>query len=64
MLYPTCMWAQSPHMGKSSICGTYNHEQYLEGRREMMQWYGNYLYTLIVDRDSSITFPHLKNINM
>lgn len=26
-----------------SIRGIYNHAQYLEGRREMMQWYANYI---------------------
>lgn len=26
----------------------------------MMQWYGNYLHTFIVDRDSSKSFPQLK----
>ena len=28
---------------KNSIRGTYNHAQYLEGRREMMQWYGDFI---------------------
>ncbi|HHC4301174.1 TPA: integrase, partial [Klebsiella pneumoniae] len=23
--------------------GTYNHALYLEGRKEMMQWYGDYV---------------------
>jgi hypothetical protein len=55
---------QLAHMDKNAIRGTYNHAQHLEGRREMMQWYGNYLYNLIVDRDISIFFPHLKTINM
>ena len=55
---------QLAHVDKNAIRGTYNHAQYLEGRREMMQWYGNYLYNLIVDRDGSISFPHLKTINM
>lgn len=31
---------QLAHVDKISIRGTYNHAQYLEGRREMMQWYG------------------------
>ena len=55
---------QLAHVDKNAIRGTYNHAQYLEGRREMMQWYGNYLDNLIVDRDSSIYFPDLKTINM
>lgn len=32
---------QLAHVDKNSNRGTYNHAQYLEGRREMMQWYGN-----------------------
>ncbi len=32
---------QLAHVDKNSIRGTYNHAQYLEGRREMMQWYGD-----------------------
>ena len=55
---------QLAHVDKNAIRGTYNHAQYLEGRREMMQWYGNYLDNLIVDRDSSVYFPDLKSINM
>ncbi|HFV8165354.1 TPA: recombinase, partial [Escherichia coli] len=27
--------------------GTYNHAQYLEGRREMMQWYADYIDSLM-----------------
>ncbi|WP_237710349.1 hypothetical protein, partial [Escherichia sp. TW09231] len=26
--------------------GTYNHAQYLDGRREMMQWYADYIDSL------------------
>ena len=55
---------QLAHVDKNAIRGTYNHALYLEGRREMMQWYGNYLDNLIVDRDSSVYFPDLKTINM
>ncbi|HHN5891637.1 TPA: hypothetical protein ACRRFS_001041, partial [Enterobacter hormaechei] len=28
---------------KNSIRGTYNHAQYLDGRRTMMNWYSNFL---------------------
>ncbi|MBD2798265.1 integrase, partial [Xenorhabdus sp. 18] len=31
---------------KNSIRGTYNHAQYLEGRREMLQWYADYMELL------------------
>ncbi|WP_145598738.1 tyrosine-type recombinase/integrase [Yersinia alsatica] len=34
---------QLAHMDKNSIRGTYNHAQYLEQRREMLQWYGDYV---------------------
>lgn len=34
---------QLAHVDKNSIRGTYNHAQYLEGRRGMMQWYGEYM---------------------
>ncbi len=35
------------HADKNSIRGTYNHAQYLDGRREMMQWYADYIDQLI-----------------
>jgi integrase len=31
---------------ESSVRGIYNHAQYLEGRREMMQWYADYIDSL------------------
>ncbi|MDN0120011.1 tyrosine-type recombinase/integrase [Yersinia frederiksenii] len=34
---------QLAHVDKNSIRGTYNHAQYLDGRREMLQWYANKL---------------------
>ncbi|GLY61088.1 integrase [Pectobacterium carotovorum subsp. carotovorum] len=34
---------QLAHVDKNSIRGTYNHAQYLEGRREMLQWYGGFI---------------------
>lgn len=37
---------QLAHVDKNSIRGTYNHAQYLEGRREMMQWYADYIVGL------------------
>ncbi|WP_449576628.1 tyrosine-type recombinase/integrase [Lelliottia nimipressuralis] len=37
---------QLAHVDKNAIRGTYNHAQYLEGRREMMQWYADYLNIL------------------
>jgi integrase len=37
---------QLAHVDKNSIRGTYNHAQYLEGRREMLQWYADYMESL------------------
>ena len=34
---------QLAHVDKNAISGTYNHALYLEGRKEMMQWYGDYV---------------------
>lgn len=34
---------QLAHVDKNSIHGTYNHAQYLENRREMMQWYADFI---------------------
>ncbi len=35
--------AQLAHADKNTIRGTYNHAQYLDGRRKMLQWYADYL---------------------
>lgn len=35
---------QLAHVDKNSIRGTYNHAQYLVGRREMLQWYSSILH--------------------
>lgn len=37
---------QLAHVDKNSIRGTYNHAQYLDGRREMLQWYSDFLDSL------------------
>lgn len=34
---------QLAHVDKNAIRGAYNHAQYLDGRREMMQWYADYI---------------------
>ncbi|TQC71038.1 tyrosine-type recombinase/integrase [Pantoea dispersa] len=34
---------QLAHADKNTIRGVYNHAQYLEGRRAMLQWYGDFL---------------------
>lgn len=33
---------QLAHLDKNAIRGIYNHAQYLEGRRGMMQWYADF----------------------
>ncbi|OTA21757.1 integrase [Xenorhabdus beddingii] len=37
---------QLAHVDKNSIRGTYNHAQYLDGRKEMLQWYADYMEML------------------
>ncbi|MDE9453992.1 tyrosine-type recombinase/integrase [Xenorhabdus bovienii] len=37
---------QLAHVDKNSIRGTYNHAQYLDGRREMLQWYADHMEML------------------
>lgn len=37
---------QLAHVDKNTIRGTYNHAQYLDSRREMLQWYADYLDNL------------------
>lgn len=44
---------QLAHVDKNAIRGTYNHAQYLDGRREMMQWYADYIGDLGKVRTSS-----------
>ncbi len=38
---------QLAHVDKNSIRGTYNHAHYLDGRRKMMQWYADYIDSLM-----------------
>lgn len=37
---------QLAHVDKNAIRGTYNHAQYLDNRREMMQWYADHIDNL------------------
>ncbi|ECJ3935506.1 DUF4102 domain-containing protein [Salmonella enterica subsp. salamae] len=39
--------AQLAHVDRNTIRGTYNHAQYLDGRRDMLQWYADYLDELV-----------------
>ncbi|AKG69141.1 Putative prophage CPS-53 integrase [Serratia fonticola] len=43
---------QLAHVDKNSIRGTYNHAKYLDGRREMLQWYADYMDNL--ERDGNV----------
>lgn len=38
---------QLAHVDKNAIRGAYNHAQYLDGRKEMMQWYADYITHLL-----------------
>lgn len=35
---------QLAHVDKNSIRGTYNHAQYIIGRKRMMQWYSDFIF--------------------
>lgn len=48
---------QLAHVDKNAIRGTYNHAQYLERRREMMQWYGDFIESLRGENFYKITQP-------
>ncbi|MDM2787029.1 integrase arm-type DNA-binding domain-containing protein [Citrobacter sp. Cpo113] len=52
---------QLAHVDKNAIRGTYNHALYLEGRREMMQWYSDYLNILEFTENRSLKY--FGNIN-
>lgn len=45
---------QLAHIDKNAIRGTYNHAQYLDGRREMMQWYADYMDELESSLDNVV----------
>lgn len=38
---------QLAHVDKNNIRGTYNHAQYLNRRREMMDWYSSYIFSML-----------------
>ncbi|MEQ5127733.1 integrase arm-type DNA-binding domain-containing protein [Providencia alcalifaciens] len=46
---------QLAHIDKNAIRGTYNHAQYMDGRREMMQWYADYMDELEGSLDNVIS---------
>ncbi|MGB8868622.1 MAG: integrase arm-type DNA-binding domain-containing protein [Rhodomicrobium sp.] len=47
---------QLAHVDKNAVRRAYNHAKYLDSRREMMAWYGNYLDKL---RKGEFVKPHL-----
>lgn len=42
---------QLAHVDKNNIRGTYNHAIYIEGGRDMIQWYSDFLFTKKVLND-------------
>ena len=46
---------QLAHIDKNAIRGTYNHAQYMDGRREMMQWYADYMGELEGNLDNMVS---------
>lgn len=46
---------QLAHIDKNAIRGTYNHAQYMDGRREMMQWYADYIDELEGSLDNVVS---------
>ncbi|HAS8350120.1 TPA: DUF4102 domain-containing protein [Vibrio vulnificus] len=46
---------QLAHIDKNAIRGTYNHAQYMDGRREMMQWYADYMDELEGSLDNMVS---------
>ncbi|MEX9975558.1 tyrosine-type recombinase/integrase [Providencia alcalifaciens] len=46
---------QLAHIDKNAIRGTYNHAQYMDGRREMMQWYADYMGELEGNLDNVVS---------
>lgn len=53
---------QLAHVDKNTIRGTYNPAQYLEQRREMLQWYHLYGSQSLVSDDSGLS-AHLRHLN-
>ncbi|MBQ0342379.1 tyrosine-type recombinase/integrase [Providencia rettgeri] len=49
---------QLAHVDKNSIRGTYNHAQYIDGRREMLQWYADYMGAL--ENGDNVVHGHFK----
>ena len=45
---------QLAHIDKNAIRGTYNHAQYMDGRRELMQWYSDYMDELESSLDNVV----------
>jgi len=39
---------QLAHVDKNSIRGTYNHAQYIENRKMMLQWYCDFLLSTAI----------------
>ena len=42
---------QLAHVDKNTIRGVYNHAQYIEDRKKMMQWYSDFIINLNGEND-------------
>ncbi|SPY96522.1 prophage integrase [Proteus mirabilis] len=51
----TWVETQLANIDKNSNRGTYNHAQYMDGRREMMQWYADYMDELEGNLDNVVS---------
>jgi integrase len=47
---------QLAHAERNKVRASYNHAQYLPERREMMQWWGNYLKNIVKDNVVCVNF--------
>ena len=59
-----CIELQLAHVERNSVKAAYNHAQYLDERREMMQWWADYLDKLREEKPGSrtvIPFPEVAN---
>ena len=45
---------QLAHADKNSVRGTYNHAQYLEPRRQMLQWWADFVEGKVKDADNVV----------
>lgn len=56
-----CIETQLAHIDKNSMRGTYNHAQYMDGCREMMQWYADYMDELEASLDNVVNMNYKRD---